>query len=176
MACVYAPIKDDKTAAEIIARYKVAKRKLFPAAPANVVKPRPPVLPVAVVHKPVEYTAEQAAGFMARAHRAIEDKTEAPIILAAKIIEACCEAADITLTEFRSERRMKRIVHARQAYYYIARNHTRASYPVIGKLAGGRDHATVLHGIRQSERAINDDASPLGRVIRHAIAILEDSK
>lgn len=175
MACVYAPIEDNKTAAEIIARYKVAKRKLFPAAPANVVKPRPPVVPVAVVYKPVEYTAEQATSFMERAHTALKF-TSTSVTPLAEIVEACCMAAGTTQNEFRSDRRFKGIVAARQAFYFIAHHHNESSYSTIGRMSGGKHHATVMYGIEKAAAAKENPNSPLGRVVRDAIAILEGSK
>jgi chromosomal replication initiation ATPase DnaA len=51
-----------------------------------------------------------------------------------------------TRTELRSGRRSVPLVFARQFVMYWACRLTRLSLPQIGKLMGGRDHTTVLHG------------------------------
>lgn len=48
-----------------------------------------------------------------------------------------------------SQRRWKEIVLARQECYYRARMETGKSLPEIARFFGGRDHTTILHGIRQ---------------------------
>jgi chromosomal replication initiator protein len=40
---------------------------------------------------------------------------------------------------------------------YLLREETGASLLDIGQELGGRDHTTVLHGIRQIERALSTD-------------------
>lgn len=170
---LYAPIEDTKTPAEFMARYKIAKRKLFPKVPPAIVKPVQ--LPVAVVHKPVEYTAEQAREFMAKAHTAIEF-TATTVTPLSEIVQACCAAAGVTQVEFKSERRFKAIVAARQAFYYVARFHNASSYTVIGRFTGGKHHTTIMHGIEKAEAALKLPSSPLGRVVRTAMEILEGSK
>jgi chromosomal replication initiator protein len=40
---------------------------------------------------------------------------------------------------------------------YLLREETEASLLEIGHTLGGRDHTTVLHGIRQIERALTTD-------------------
>lgn len=40
---------------------------------------------------------------------------------------------------------------------WLARQATAASLPVIGRVLGGRDHTTVLHGVRTMDRLIASD-------------------
>lgn len=42
----------------------------------------------------------------------------------------------------------------RQEIMWRARQETAASLPMIGKLLGGRDHTTIIHGIRAHERRL----------------------
>lgn len=51
--------------------------------------------------------------------------------------------------DIRGPGRKMRIVRARQIYCYIARNVTPRSLPAIGRTIGGRDHSTVLHGVKK---------------------------
>lgn len=48
-------------------------------------------------------------------------------------------------------------VRARLAVYWLARHLTAASSTVIGRSLGGRDHSTVLSGIRRAEAMRQDD-------------------
>ena len=49
-----------------------------------------------------------------------------------------------------SPRRACTIVRARTIYYAAAKAVTPKSVPAIGRACGGRDHSTVLHGIRRA--------------------------
>lgn len=42
-----------------------------------------------------------------------------------------------------------RIVYARHMVWYILREHYNLSYPYIGELTGGRDHTSIIHGVRR---------------------------
>lgn len=52
----------------------------------------------------------------------------------------------ISKRELRSNRRNREIVFARQFIMYWTARLTEMSLPQIGRLMGGRDHTTVLHG------------------------------
>jgi chromosomal replication initiator protein len=47
--------------------------------------------------------------------------------------------------------RCRQVSHARGMAMYLARRLTQKSLQVIGTAMGGRDHTTVLHGIRVTE-------------------------
>jgi hypothetical protein len=53
-----------------------------------------------------------------------------------------------------SERRDNEVVKARHIFFWLARRFTLRSLPYIGRMIGGRDHTTVLHGTRKVEAAI----------------------
>lgn len=60
--------------------------------------------------------------------------------------------ADVTkipINDIRSPRRAAELVRARHIFYYAARNLTSRSFPEIGRITGGRDHSTVIHGIQK---------------------------
>ncbi len=65
------------------------------------------------------------------------------------IISAALKVTQVRRNEFMSHRRSRHIAEARQLAYYFMHRFTRLSLPHIGKLAGGRDHSTVTHGIRR---------------------------
>lgn len=56
--------------------------------------------------------------------------------------------------------RQRECLYARYAAFYLIRKHcTWASYPRIGKQLGGKDHTTVIHGIRRA-RYLLDPQDP----------------
>ena len=46
---------------------------------------------------------------------------------------------------------------ARFAVFYLARMRTLKSLPDIGRIVGGRDHTTVIHGLRRAEHLLKTD-------------------
>ncbi|MEC5293700.1 helix-turn-helix domain-containing protein [Aurantimonas sp. C2-6-R+9] len=54
------------------------------------------------------------------------------------------------------ERRTRNLVGPRQEAMYLAKKLTPASLPAIGRRLGGRDHTTILYGIRRTEARIAD--------------------
>lgn len=83
-----------------------------------------------------------------------------------KVYIAALQASGLLAAEFSSERRWRQTGEWRQAYYYVARKVTRASYIRIGKTVGGRDHTTVHYGIQ----VVSNDPK---RFASHVNAILE---
>lgn len=71
-----------------------------------------------------------------------------------------------------SERRTRAIARPRQIAMYLCKQHTTRSYPDIGRRFGGRDHTTVLHGVRKieelmpKEEQIARDVEALTRKLR----------
>ena len=59
------------------------------------------------------------------------------------------------------------MVAARGVTIYLARQLTQLSLEAIGDYLGGRDHTTVLHGHRRTEKLLKRDAAT-----RHTIAEL----
>jgi chromosomal replication initiator protein len=55
-----------------------------------------------------------------------------------------------------SHRRSRPICAARHAAYRMARDLTFLSLPQIGQRIGGRDHTTVLHGVRKTRSLFPD--------------------
>ena len=65
------------------------------------------------------------------------------------ILDEVCRYYEIERTELVSDRRHKEVCLARQVVMYLAKELTRHSLPSIGRRLGGKDHTTVLHGIRR---------------------------
>jgi chromosomal replication initiation ATPase DnaA len=67
-------------------------------------------------------------------------------------------------SELRSDRRNREVAFARQFVMYWTARLTPLSLPVIGRLMGGRDHTTVLHG----KRAYVQKRAYQGRTLKEA--------
>lgn len=76
----------------------------------------------------------------------------------------------LQMTELKSASRRRGVVQARDVAMYLARQLTRKTLEEIGEFFGGRDHTTVLHGCRKTERLLQSDPST-----RSAVAELRQS-
>ncbi|MSQ84329.1 MAG: chromosomal replication initiator protein DnaA [Myxococcales bacterium] len=55
----------------------------------------------------------------------------------------------IKITDLKGGKRHRGVVVPRMIAMHLVRKHTSASFPEIGRLFGGRDHTTVMHGCRK---------------------------
>ena len=67
------------------------------------------------------------------------------VISVEKIRDMVCDYFALSLDAVMSKTRKREIATARQVAMYLSKQYTKSSLSVIGKLIGGRDHATVLH-------------------------------
>jgi len=80
------------------------------------------------------------------------------------------EHYNIRISELHSPRRTKNIARPRQIAMYLCKALTEYSLPDIGRKFGGRDHTTIMHGIRKVEELIKTDGS-----VREDVDILRRS-
>lgn len=71
-----------------------------------------------------------------------------PIVLVADVLDATAIVTGVERELLVGRRRQPRVVAARHLAMYVSREWLGKSYPKIGKLFGGRDHTTVLHGVK----------------------------
>lgn len=69
-----------------------------------------------------------------------------------RLLQAVSMRTGWSIIDMRSPRRFRDLVRARMIYYELARRVTGRSMPQIGRSLGGRDHSTVLHGLRRVAR------------------------
>jgi chromosomal replication initiator protein len=74
-----------------------------------------------------------------------------------QIIDVVTRYYNIKLHDLQSKKRNQSIAFPRQICMFLARRHTRYSLEEIGGYFGGRDHTTVLHGVRSIERSMKVD-------------------
>jgi len=90
-----------------------------------------------------------------------------------KTIEAAvCAVAGISRAEIRSATRARRIARPRQAVFFLARERGRMTLPQLG-LAYGKDHSTVLHGVRKIA-ALIEAGDPIAGQLDQARRYLDD--
>ena len=88
-----------------------------------------------------------------------------------RIITATAEHFNLTAADLCGKRRTKEIALARQVAMYLARNLTDLSLPKIGEEFGGRDHTTVIYGVRKIENLLqnNNDKKMMVELIKNEI-------
>lgn len=73
------------------------------------------------------------------------------------IVEVVSEHFGISLDQMMSRGRSKNISKPRQIAMYLCQNMTSEPLENIGNLLGGRDHSTIIHGIRKVEQDLSTD-------------------
>ncbi|NBB65211.1 chromosomal replication initiator protein DnaA [Pseudomonas sp. ODNR1LW] len=74
-----------------------------------------------------------------------------------EIQKTVAEHFSLKQADLLSERRTRSVARPRQMAMYLCKQHTTRSYPDIGRRFGGRDHTTVLHGVRKIEELMAQD-------------------
>ncbi len=74
------------------------------------------------------------------------------------VIEIVAEHFNISTNQMISKNRSSEIAKPRQIAMYLCKNMTSAQLETIGALLGGRDHSTIIHGIKKiTEEYKNDE-------------------
>jgi chromosomal replication initiator protein len=68
------------------------------------------------------------------------------------------EHYNIRLSDLVGPKRLRVYARPRQIAMYLAKQHTNRSLPEIGRRFGGRDHTTIMHGVRRIEDLIATDS------------------
>ncbi|HWB01314.1 MAG TPA: DnaA/Hda family protein [Pirellulales bacterium] len=95
---------------------------------------------------------------VARVRRYVAAKTASPAPTLRAIAAQTARDFALKVNDLRSPSRRQTVVAARNVAMYLARQLTGKSLEEIGTYFGGRDHTTVLHGCRQAERLLRNDA------------------
>lgn len=75
-------------------------------------------------------------------------QSEQKVLSIDDIMETVCQHFGLELADIHSKTRKREVVQARQIAMYLAKEHTDFSAAKIGRLIGGKDHATVLHACK----------------------------
>lgn len=107
------------------------------------------------------------------AKRAIADlvAVQARVVTVENIQKTVAEYYNIRLADLSAKTRSRSIARPRQIAMALSKELTTRSLPEIGKAFGGRDHTTVLHGVRkitelrESDSTIREDYANLMRTL-----------
>ncbi len=136
-----------RTAAEVFENYKAVKARVSQWKPPEPPAPEPIPEPIAVNIEIVEMPQETMVQVY---QQEPEPVVRCPSIH--RIIEAVCKKYNVTRVEILSARRTANIVRPRHVAMYLAKQLTLRSYPAIGRAFGGRDHTSILSGVRKITR------------------------
>ena len=67
------------------------------------------------------------------------------------------EHFNLRVQDLKSKKRARTISTPRQIAFYLTREITGASFPEIGEKFGGKDHTTVMHGVKKIENDLGKD-------------------
>ncbi|MDR2039338.1 MAG: chromosomal replication initiator protein DnaA, partial [Bacteroidales bacterium] len=87
-----------------------------------------------------------------------------------KIQEIVCRYFNLDEALIQTKSRKREIVQARQITMFLAKKYTELSFAYIGKVVGGKDHATVIHAYK----TINDQIE-ISKTFRSTIEAIERS-
>ena len=74
-----------------------------------------------------------------------------------EIIKKTCDYYKLRQVDLMSQNRQRAIARPRQMAMYLCKRLTQRSLPEIGRKFGGRDHTTILYGVRKIEELIRTD-------------------
>ncbi len=83
-----------------------------------------------------------------------------------EVQDLTAQAFGLTREELLSANRSPRLAWPRQVAMYLAREHTGATLPAIGKGFGGRNHTTVMHACRRATERLASDPDAFAIVRR----------
>ncbi len=76
-----------------------------------------------------------------------------------EVLEIIANFFDIRVNDILSQKRNKEIALPRQITMYILREELHQSFPQIAKTLGGRDHTTIMHGVKKIKNIVKDKGS-----------------
>jgi chromosomal replication initiator protein len=98
---------------------------------------------------------------------------EPPSITTMGIIEAVARFHNLKPADLVGQRRTRALTEPRHQAMYLARKHTKLSFPELGREFGDRDHSTIQHGSKKvdAELATNPDLAAQIKMIEHSLGL-----
>lgn len=96
-------------------------------------------------------------GILPKNRKAKNGDNDTVLIIKSVKDAVCSYFAPLSLTELESNSRKQNVTYPRQLAMYILKNTFKLQLNIIGEAFGGRDHATVGHGIDKIENMIKSD-------------------
>jgi chromosomal replication initiator protein len=107
----------------------------------------------------VEYVHKLLKGRPAPVERSLEDQLT-------EVFEATARYHQLSLDDLFSKQRKAGVVRARHLAIFLAREELQTSLPDIGRVLGGRSHATIISSYRKMEDKVKDDPKFRGDYLR----------
>lgn len=79
----------------------------------------------------------------------------------------------VKVSDLKGSRKTREVSHPRQVAMYLARRLTRSSFPEIGRSFGGKDHSTVVKGVKKIEELLRDNPE-LAELVRSTERLLTE--
>jgi chromosomal replication initiator protein len=151
-----------RSAAALRAHYASVHERLWPAAsrvPAAKVALKPSLNPARVdAALPAKLQSQWAVNALIQEFsiRYGFDDENVPAIR--DILCAVATHYGVTVLDIKSRRRARTVGLPRHVAYYLCKILTGSSLPQIGRHVGGKDHTSVLHGVRKIAARLATDA------------------
>ena len=134
-----------------LAAYKARRARLMGANPPP---PKPAMVRVVHIIPPRKTMARvlypaPIGPIRIRDILAVASPAESSPKLSRRILQEVCQLYGVNMIDLISDRRTANLVRPRMHCYYRLRTETTLSYPQIGRLMGGRDHTTAMHGYKK---------------------------
>jgi hypothetical protein len=147
------------------AQVRTFRAKAYNAQPpAPTPTPETPVIPVLVKQLPPDSSAPAPALVLAEQAPAVRGR-----ISVRRVLEVTAKHFRTTPDDLVAHCRKRPLVRQRQIAMYVAYQVTGHGLPFIGSKIGGRDHTTILHGVRVVEALIDagdaETATAVDRII-----------
>lgn len=73
-----------------------------------------------------------------------------------KVMDAVCKVYMVEKDDILGSNRKAAVAEARQVCFWIMKQELGMSFPMIGKSFGGRDHSTIIHGVKKLQKMIDN--------------------
>lgn len=87
------------------------------------------------------------------------------IIKPEEIIDAVASFYNLKISQLKGSKRDRSCSLPRQILYYLLHSELKSPLTKIGELLGGRDHTTILHGVRKITECLSTDESIRGDIL-----------
>jgi chromosomal replication initiator protein len=83
------------------------------------------------------------------------------------VLKAVASYYNLKVSDLKSPRRHKSLAGPRAVAMYLARTHTKESYPDLGRAFGGKHHTTIISAVEKVTRKLKSDTGLRGEI--HAV-------
>ena len=91
----------------------------------------------------------------------------AELVTVDHVLKAVASYYNLKVSDLKSPRRHKSLAGPRAVAMYLARTHTKESYPDLGRSFGGKHHTTIISAVEKVTRRLKTDTALRGEI--HAV-------